>query len=65
MNLNIYYYDFNTIHYFGRFALILEFWIEEPDGTRSYWGGQEVFSIADGFRIIDNMKKHSIVKKMF
>ena len=52
------------IRYFGELILILEFWIENPDGTRSYWGGQDVASIAEGFRIIDNMKEHSIVKKM-
>ena len=65
MNLNIYYYNFNTMYCWGRLALFLEFWIEEPDGARSYWGGQEVTSIAEGFHIIDNMKEHSIVKKMF
>ena len=65
MNLNIYYYKFSTMRFFGELVLFLDFWIEEPDGTRSYWAGQEVASIAEGFRIIDNMKEHSIVKKMF
>ena len=65
MNPNIYYYDFNTMRCWEELALFLEFWIENPDGTRSYWGGQGVSSIAEGFRIIDIMKKHSIVKKMF
>ncbi len=65
MNLNIYYYDFNAMLWDGKVTLFLEFWREEPDGTRSYWGGQGVASVAEGFHIIDNMKKHSIVKKMF
>lgn len=66
MNLNIYYYAFTLIHYFGKLALVLEFWTEELDGTHSYWSGQMVSSITEGFRIIDNMKEHSIVrKKMF
>ena len=65
MNLNIYYYKFYTLRFFKELILFLEFWKEEPDGSHSYWGGQEVASIAEGFRIIDNMKEHSIVKKMF
>lgn len=65
MNSNIYYYAFDTIYCSGELALFLEVWKEESDGTRVYWGGQGITSIADGFRIIDTMKKHSIVKKMF
>ena len=63
MNTNIYYYKFYTLRWFRELILFLELWKEEPDGSRS-WAGQEVASIAEGFRIIDDLKEHSIVKKM-
>ena len=44
-------------------TLVLEIWRKDSDGSIVFHGGQGVKNIADGFRIITNMKESGAIVK--
>lgn len=44
-------------------TLVLELWRKEPNGSVVFHGGQGVKNIAEGFRIIKNMKESGAIVK--
>ena len=58
----IYFYKF-FLDKSNDMTLVLELWRKEPDGFVVFHGGQGVKNIADGFRIIENMKESGAIVK--
>lgn len=58
-----YFYNFFLSKTNNDMTLVLEIWRKESDGSIVFHGGQGVKNIADGFRIIENMKESGAIVK--